>query len=309
MVISQEKVYKTNYTGEISVSNFKIPCAVLPDGRRVLIQREVVGALTGNKKGGLDRYLSASNLKEFVPDKFKGKSLDQSVEKFIFHTRKAQIFEATDLIDLCEMYLKARDAGVLLTNQKHLAVQAENIIRSFAKVGIIALVDEATGYQLDRDKDELQKILSAYISEELLPWQKRFPDEFYNQIFRLKNWTSDPIKQRSPFVGKITNDVIYSLLPPGVLQELKKQNPIVENKRKYKHHQFLTPEIGNKHLDKQLTEVITLMRVSETWDEFEENMFKAFSNYGKGQPMPLSFKMTNQNTFDSAIKKASQQTS
>mgnify|MGYP003561277120 CR=1 FL=1 len=55
-------------------------------------------------------------------------------------------------------------------------------MRAFARVGITALVDEATGYQYERENDELQKILKAYISEELLPWQKRFPDIFYNCI-------------------------------------------------------------------------------------------------------------------------------
>lgn len=42
-------------------------------------------------------------------------------------------------------------------------------MRVFARVGITALVDEATGYQYDREKNELQKILKAYIAEDLLP--------------------------------------------------------------------------------------------------------------------------------------------
>jgi len=304
---NQTTPYKTNYVGEIKVGDLIIPCAVLPDGRRVLIQREVVGILTGNKKGGLDRYLLPSNLQPFVPKKFKNKSLDQSVEKFIFRGREAQIFEATDLIDFCEMYLKARDNKVLLPSQQHLAIQSEYIVRSFAKIGIIALIDEATGYQLEREKDELQKILSIYISQELLQWQKKFPDEFYNQIYRLRGWDKDPIKQRTPYLGKITNDVIYGLLPPGVLKELRKKNPIVENQRKFKHHQFLSEDIGNQHLQKQLTEVITLMRISDNWDGFEGLMFKAFENYGKGQLIPLNFNTDVQGDkfrFDKVIDKA-----
>lgn len=61
-------------------------------------------------------------------------------------------------------------------------------MRVFARVGITALVDEATGYQYDREKNELQKILKAYIAEDLLPWQKRFPDIYYKELFRLNGW-------------------------------------------------------------------------------------------------------------------------
>lgn len=50
---------------------------------------------------------------------------------------------------------------------------------AFAKTGLVAVIDEVTGYQADRDRDELQKVLEKYISAELLPWAKRFPDEFY----------------------------------------------------------------------------------------------------------------------------------
>jgi hypothetical protein len=48
----------------------------------------------------------------------------------------------------------------------------------FARVGIIALVDEATGYQEVRDHEALQEILKRYISEELLVWVRTFPMEF-----------------------------------------------------------------------------------------------------------------------------------
>jgi hypothetical protein len=80
------------------------------------------------------------------------------------------------------------------------------LVRAFAKVGIVALVDEATGYQYDREKDALQKILEQYISPELLPWEKRFPDEFYREIFKLKGWdfTVNGINKRPSIIGKWT---------------------------------------------------------------------------------------------------------
>jgi hypothetical protein len=151
-------------------------------------------------------------------------------------------------------------------------------VRAFARVGIIALVDEATGYQADRDRDELHKILAAFISEELLPWAKRFPDEFYQQMFRLKGWQYSPIKGKRPReAGKITNQLVYEKLPPGVLDELRRKNPVVSNwQRRYKHHQFLTEDIGHPSLQRHLLAVTTLMRAATTWREFDALLQKAF---------------------------------
>lgn len=130
-------------------------------------------------------------------------------------------------------------------------------------------------YQYDREHDELQRLLSAYISEELMPWTKRFPDEFYKQMFRLKGWTYNG-KKRPKYVGKLTNQYIYDQLPKGVLEELKQRTP--KNKRL---HQSLTDEIGVPHLDKQLQKTIGLMQASDSWEEFEILFKKAMKQANK----------------------------
>src|SRR5207237_4989343 len=94
-------------------------------------------------------------------------------------------YEATLLADMCDAVLEARRHGALTKKQQHVAMQCEILMRGFARVGIIALVDEATGYQDSRAKDELIKILDAYISEELRPWTRMFPEEFFKQTYRL----------------------------------------------------------------------------------------------------------------------------
>lgn len=92
---------------------------------------------------------------------------------------------------------------------------------------IIALADEASGYQFKREKDELQKILKAYITEELLPWQQRFPNKLYKEIFKLHGWNYivKGIKQRLSIIGKWIEKFIYEHSPKGVLQELKAKTP------------------------------------------------------------------------------------
>jgi hypothetical protein len=170
---------------------------------------------------------------------------------------------------------------VLQKQQYHIAARCEILVRGFARVGIIALVDEATGYQADRDLEELHKILEAYISKELLPWTKRFPPEFYQEMFRLRKWRFSPFKGPR-LVGKLTKQIVYEKLPPGVLEQLQRKNPVVNNgRRKYKHHQFLTKNIGNPHLERHLVAVTTLMRASPNWNIFEMLFKRAFPSHQK----------------------------
>ena len=161
-------------------------------------------------------------------------------------------------------------------------------MRGLAHVGIIALVDEATGYQEDRARDELIKILDAYVQEELRPWTRMFPEEFFKQTYRLLNWEYRPgVAKRNSNVGKWINKYIYEKLPPGVLPELRRLNPVVGNYRRHKHFQFLTAETGNVHLDKQITAVTTIMRISDDRDDFEYNFAKAFPKVGDQGRLPL----------------------
>lgn len=243
------------HAGFLDIAGQKIPVAVLNNRKRVLIQREVVGLLTGNIKGNLDRYLRAQNLQKFLPAKFVGRGLDESSLKFLNITNVAHGFEATDLIDFCDMYLRALLAGELHDNQINLAKKAAIIIKSFAKIGIIAAIDEATGYK--KQKDEYQKLLSAFIAEELQPWIKTFDEDYYYQIYRLKgwNWERHLIEKKNyPWaVANITNRVVYEKLPDGVLEELNRKNPKNEKgNRPHKKFQFLTPNFGYVHLLKHL---------------------------------------------------------
>ena len=132
------------YVGEINIGDIQIRCAVLSNEKRVFFQREVVGALTGNKKGGLERYLNAKNLEPYVPEKYKGERWDQGIIKFKFNKDKAHGLDATDLIDICNIYISARNDGELYDLQKQLAKRADIIVNAFAKTGVIAVIDEAS---------------------------------------------------------------------------------------------------------------------------------------------------------------------
>lgn len=269
---------KATHKGTLHIANVDIQCFVLEDKRRVITGRSLTKAIGMRGRGpGASRIYTHQSLKPFI-----GPDLVHAIEnplQFKWGGLPTTGFEATILREICEAILNARDANMLNTEQElRYAMAADTLIRAFATVGIIALVDEATGYQAERDKDELQTILAAYMAPELLPWTQRFPPEFYEQMFRLWNWQYSPLSLKRPrLVGRLTSQLIYEKLPPGVLDELRRKNPADETgRRKHKHHQFLSKDVGNPHLDKQLVAVMTLMRISPNWRVFMSHFERAF---------------------------------
>ncbi len=126
-------------------------------------------------------------------------------------------------------------------------------------------------------------------SIELLPWARRFPPEFFEEIYRLNGWPFVEGNLRGPrYVGRLINELVYKKLPPGVLGELQRKNPVQDyGYRRHKHHQFLTPDVGHPHLDKQVTAVMTLMRASDDKATFRRLFEKAFPVRGQQIPLPL----------------------
>lgn len=269
---------KATHKGTLHIANVDIQCFVLEDKRRVITGRSLTKAIGMKGRGqGASRIPTHPALKDFI-----GPDLVHAIEnplQFKVGGLPTTGFEATVLREICEAILNARDANMLRTEQEQrYAMAADMLIRAFATVGIIALIDEATGYQEERDRDELQKMLAAYVNPEFLPWTQRFPPEFYEQMFRLWGWQySPPSLKRPRLVGKLTSQLVYEKLPKGLLDELRRKNPADETgRRKRKHHQFLTNDIGNPHLEKHLAVVITLMRISPNWRVFMTHFERAF---------------------------------
>ena len=198
-------------------------------------------------------------------------------------------YSAELLPEICNAVLKLQNNYMLPIEYRPAATRSREFLNIFAKIGIIALIDEATGYQEVRDKDALQAILDKYLRKEYAAWAKVFPDEFYIEMFRLKGWQWKGMKINRPsVVGKYTDDIVYSRLAPGILEELRKKNPPIQNgKRKAKHHQWLTEDIGHPALSHHLFAVVALMRVSQEWGQFHRNLKKAFPVLG--DQMELDF--------------------
>ena len=210
------------------IGDIEIPCYVLEDETRVLVQRGMATAIGMSPSGGrrLSEFVSSQTLKTYISNKLK--VVIENPMRFSSPGGIAHGYSATILVDLCKAVLEARDEGVLQKQQLHIAERVDILIRGLATVGIIALVDEATGYQEIRRKRALAKIIEKYIAEDLQAWTKTFPNEFYERIYALKGWDFPEGVKRPAVIGRYTNTYVYERLPEGVLDKLKAVNPPTE---------------------------------------------------------------------------------
>ena len=175
----------------------------------------------------------------------------------------------------------------LLKRYQHIIDACDKLTRGLAKRGIIALVDDATGYQDDKMRQEINRIIQIYVSPALAPWVQKFPHEFFRQTYRLLGWEYKPNQTKhSPYMGKFIVKYVFDALPPGVLDELKRRLPKNEHgNRKAKLWQLLTVDTGIPHLDKVLNADLTIMQLSEDKQQFDEYWDRLF---GRQPRLPLT---------------------
>lgn len=266
------------------IGDLRIPCYVLEDGRRVLSLNGMIDALAMSRGSGtpgrgdrLAQFAASKSISPFLSNELS-RVMNEPV-RFRAPSGGSIAFgyEATILPEICDAVLEARKSGQLLKRQDHIAARCEILVRGLARVGIIALVDEATGYQEVRDRRALEEILNRYIAKELQSWTKTFPDEYFRNIFRLKKWQVPKLTGARPgAIARYTKDIVYGRLAPGVLRELEELNPTDgKGRRKHKHHQHLTKDHGHPKLREHLNDVVLLMKVSDTWDGFRRLLDRA----------------------------------
>lgn len=282
----------------LNIGGIMVDCYVLEDGTRVLTQESFLTSIgrAAKAKGGhgvrtavdnLPPFLAAANLKPLID-----KEISRSTTPIEFLSPTgAKVFgyPAELLPEVCRVYLAARDAGVLLSTQAHIAERADILVRALAVIGIVSLVDEATGYQEVRDKKALSALLDKYLLVEFAKWAKRFPDTFYREMFRLRGWIYPSVSGGKPsVVGKYTMDIVYQRLAPGLVKELEVRNPKEEGgRRKSMHHQWLTEDVGHPALSEHIHAVTGLMRACDDWDQFKRMLDRSFPL--KGDQLSLRF--------------------
>jgi P63C domain len=290
--------------GSIKIGDRFISCAVLSDGRRIIAQADFMRSLGRSRspKAGtgvlttvdeLPFFLQAEVLKPFISEE-----LVQSTKPIFYITlsgAKGVGYDAQLLTKTCEVYLRYRDSifaetGKIPERYKKIFATCDTTVRTLAGVAIIALIDEATGYQYARPKDALARILEAFIAKELQPYVQTFPEDYYRELFRLRGAAYNPASVKRPqYFGHLTNDIIYARLAPKVLEELRKHGERTESGRlRYHHHRRLTEDIGHPKLRELLASVVTIMKLSKDYPEFYERLTRLHPKYNTTMLLPLS---------------------
>ena len=279
----------------LKIGEVDIPCYVLEGETRVLTQRGLMSGL-GITKGGtksgddqltvlannlLEKSLISNDIAEVIKNPIRFKPPHGG--------RPAFGYPATVLADICEAVLAARAESKLDVRQANLAKQCEVLVRGFARVGIIALVDEATGYQRDRARDSLAKILEAFVAKELQPYVKKFPADFYEEMFRLRGIPFDPKSVKRPmYFGHLTNDIVYRRLAPGVWKELKDRAKKHPDGKALPHlHRLLTHDVGDPRLKDMVTKVVTVMQLSDEWGDFKAKLDRIAPAFDETLQLPF----------------------
>lgn len=297
---------KADFEGTLKFGTIEFKCAVIeqPDGTalRLVSQSEFMQGLGMYYSGfiakqrreqegaaELPMFLAQSALKPFIDSNLN--ALQFKPISYVTETGSvAKGIPATIISKICKVWIEANKAGALKKTQKKIAANAAIIRDALADTGIVALVDEATGYQNVRARDALQVILDGFLRKSFAAWSKRIPDEFYQEIYRLRGWKWPGMqKNRFQVVGKYTTDLIYKRLAPGVQAELDRINPKDPNgNRRAKHHQWLTDNTGHPALSHHLHAILGLMRASTNWTQFMSLANAAFPVKGSAIQIELN---------------------
>ena len=131
--------------------------------------------------------------------------------------------------------------------------------------------------------------MQAFLLPSPDPWEKRFPDEFWIGICRLKRipWPGMS-KNRPQWMAGVVNDLVWDRLEPaGLREELEHRNPRQPSgERGGKHHQNLNDDAALV-LWARLMALVAFMVASRDWDDFMGNVKRAFPKPNENRPLPF----------------------
>lgn len=292
------------YSSVLNLGGTRLPCAVIegPEGiQRVLSETGITNAILGGRSGASKRlkkaaeedgalmplFVAPRQLKPFITqDLIDGplKPID-----YVDGDRVVRGYDASILVAVCGIWLKARELKALQKQQLAKAQNAEALTLALADTGVVALIDEATGYQDERARDALAKIFTTFLARERQKWALTFPIDFYREIYRLRGWKFEPWNTKRPsVVAAWTDNFVYDRLAPGLTEELRIKNPVADSgRRTHKHHQWFNPDRGHPKLKEHIAGVIALLRSADDWATFKRAIDRAYPKFGETIEMPL----------------------
>jgi hypothetical protein len=269
---AQQTVKRTpvaKWPGTLRLGTLDLPVYVLDDGRRVITRGGATAVLTSGKGGGnLESYIGVGALKGYIPDDFSEQMFEIELPEVVNKTVLGMTAES--FLEICSAYARALDEGNLKTpRQIEIATKAAVFLAACSKVGLIALIDEATGYQYVRAEDAMQLKLRLFLADEMRKWDRTFPEELWREFGRLTNWQGSLV-QRPKYWGRLVMELIYDYLEPDVADWLRKNNP--KPQKGQNHHQWLSEQYGLKKLTEHIWKVIGMGLACNTMQELRMKM-------------------------------------
>jgi hypothetical protein len=266
------------HRGVLRLIGMEIPCYVLSDGQRVIGRTSATEMLTGIRGGGaFEKYISVQSLRPFIPT-------EDVLERMVAFRlpevegtgNRVAGLAADVLIEVCQGFVAAleastrQDSRVRLTQrQLDMALRAGMFVAACAKVGLDALIDEATGYQYERAQDALEVKLRAYLEVEMRKWEPTFPEELWKEFGRLTGW-SHSVTKRPKYWGKLVMELVYEYLDPDVADWLRDNAPAPRKGQNY--HQWLSSQYGLRKLVEHIWKLIGISKTCETMPELKDKM-------------------------------------
>lgn len=272
--------------GLLPIGDIDLECYVLKDRRRIFHKRGMARALAMKSQGGnvFMRAVNRKGLGSVIPEKLR-EALDNPIVFTTIRGDLAHGYEGTTLIELCDAIWEANKQRKLTSKQLDLARQAELILRSAAKIGIIALIDEATGYIKDKAREEYKELFREFILNEHREWAREFPDQFFDVIYSLYRLPRRHKHKHPQFFSHFIRKYVYAPLANSngaILEMLDEKNPTVYvgGGRRYKLFQFLEEKVGLPALRAHIWQVIGIGNATQTKEGFERGFKKAFPQAG-----------------------------
>lgn len=271
------------WRGTLNIVGLEVPCYVLDNGEKIIGRTSATELLTGIRGGGaLEKYIGVKALEPFI-------SIDLVLRRMVpFRLLEVEGLEkavkglpADLMIEVCQGFVAALQASFdpnsphprMTDRQRQMAMKASMFLSACAKVGLEALIDEATGYQYERAEDALQVKLRAFIADELRAWEKTFPDELWVEFGRLTGWKG-PLHSRPKWWGRLVIEMIYNTLDSDVAGYLRENRPPAG----IHWHRHLTENIGVRALVSRCYEVVGMAKDCTTMRELRD---KVARHYGR----------------------------
>ncbi|MBN4995478.1 hypothetical protein JY438_06835 [Stenotrophomonas maltophilia] len=260
------------WSGQLNLGGDPIDCYVLNSGERVLSLRAVVGAIASADSGDLAKFIGVSSMKPFID---KDLVLAEVMEFTIPGTQFKGNGLTTEIFEqILRAYVRALHEGAPLTDrQREIAIKCAVISAGLIRLGLDALVDEATGYQYERAEDALQVKLRAFIADELREWEKTFPDELWQEFGRLTNWQG-ALHSRPKWWGKLVIELIYDTLDKDVAKYLRDNKP----PQGVHWHRQLTEDLGARQLVSRCYEIVGMAKTCSSIRELRDRVAEHYGN-------------------------------